>query len=116
MTGFDVYNRCMALLGYTYKEDEIITGKTLKARFPEMLGQILLDLKIENVSDLSDDIPVTSKQIDAVVYGCAMLLSLSEGDADKNRIFTSLYNGKRITALSEKCLVEDTMPTTSGGV
>ena len=29
MTGFDIYNKCMALLGYTYQEGEIITGKTV---------------------------------------------------------------------------------------
>ena len=116
MTGFDVYNRCMALLGYTYQEDEIITGKTLKARFPEILNQILLDLKIDTIDGLSTRIPLTSEQKDALINGCAMLLSLSEGDVDKNRIYTSIYNGKRAAALSEKCSVEDVMPTVSGGV
>ena len=115
MTGFDVYNRCMALLGYTYQEGEYVVGKTLKARFPEIFNQILLDLKIEPTEDLSTDIPLNSKQKDALINGCAMLISLSEGDSDKNRLFTTLYNGKRASALSEKSFVEDAIPNVSGG-
>lgn len=116
MTGFDVYNRCMALLGYTYQEGEIVVGKTLKARFPEIFNQILLDLKIEPTEDLSVDISLDLKQMDALINGCAMLLSLSEGDVDKNKLFTALYNGKRSSALAEKSLIEDTIPNVSGGV
>ena len=111
MTGFDVYNRCMALLGYNYQEGEIIAGETLKARFPEILNQILLDLKLDICDDLSIEIPLNLKQADALVNGCAMLLSLSEGDAQKNQLFTSIYNGKRSAALSGKSLIEDVIPT-----
>lgn len=111
MTGFDIYNKCMALLGYTYQEGEIITGKTLKARFPEILNQILNDLKMDSTDDLSAEILLDSKQKDALVNGCAMLLSFSEGDVEKNRIFTAIYNAKRAAALANTGSVKDVLPT-----
>lgn len=110
MTGFDVYKRCMALSGHTFSDDEVIADKVLIARIPEFINQIATDLKIENIENLSDEINASDIKIDALISGTAMLLALTEGDGDKNRIFTEIYNSKRSAALSESNRIADVFP------
>ena len=117
MTGQDIYKRCMALMGYTVSEGEIISDQTLISRFTEFINQIALDLKLSPINSLSDKITTTPAKTDALYYGTAMLLSLSEGETTKNQFFANIYNSKRITALSENSNISDVLPNVdSGGV
>lgn len=117
MTGYDIYKRCMALMGLTISDGEVISDHALISRFTEILNQIALDLKLPNISSLSEQITLTPAKADAVCYGAAMLLSFSEGDIAKNQFFTNIYNSKRNTALSEISNITDVIPgVDSGGV
>ena len=62
------------------------------------------------------EIIATEPQIEAVCYGTAMLLSLSEGETEQNRLFTQIYNAKRAAVLSEIQKIQDSLPTVSYGV
>ncbi len=111
MTGYDVYKRCMALMGYVTSSSEIISDYTLIARFTEILNQIALDLKLSPIESLSEEITENTSKLDALCYGAAMLLSFSESDITKNQFFTNIYNSKRIAALSEVSSVSDVLPS-----
>jgi len=115
MTGNDIFKRSLSLLGYTPTEQESVSGKGLLLRMPEILNQILSDLGLCEVKDLSQNIEGTPLQIDAVCCGCTMLLALSDGDNTKNRIFTEIYNARRAAALSKTSGVKDTLPYTCDG-
>ena len=117
MTGYDIYKRCMALMGYTTSNDEVISDHTLISRFTEIINQIALDLKLSPIQSLSDKISVNDAKTDALCYGAAMLLSFSEGDLTRNQFFTNIYNSKRNIALSEITSISDVLPSVgSGGV
>lgn len=117
MTGFDVFKRCMVLLGYSPESNEVVDNKTLINRMPDIINQIALDLKIPQIFSLSEKININEAKIDALCCGCAMLLALTEGDSGKNQIFTAIYNAKRASVLSQKVKKEDVLPSVrSGGI
>lgn len=111
MTGFDIYNRCLALMGYNISESSV-SNQILIDKFPHILNQVASDLKIHNIKCLSENIETSPAKAEALYYGAAMLLSLTEGETDKNQVFTEIYNSKRAAALSQKECIEDVLPTT----
>ena len=117
MTGYDLYKRCMALMGYVTSSDEAISDHTLISRFTEIINQVALDLKIPPIGTLSEEISISEAKKDALCYGAAMVLSFSEGDMTKNQFFTKIYNSKRSIALSEVTKISDILPSVgSGGI
>ena len=111
MKGFDIYKRAMLLLGY----NDIVNTSSLQARFEEqgteVISQIAADLKISDIPSLSSDINIEREQSEALMYGTAMILALTEGDSAKNRVFTELYNAKRAAALKEIGRIADVLPS-----
>lgn len=116
MTGNELYKRVLILLGYYGNETIKTDTDYLLKRVPDIMNQICLDLKIPPLQKLSDNINANAAKTDALCYGTAMLLTLVEGDGEKNELFTKMYNAKRATALSEKEMVEDKLPNVSYGV
>ncbi|MBQ6848129.1 MAG: hypothetical protein IJO62_04375 [Clostridia bacterium] len=113
MTGYDIYKRVCSLLGYKDFGNENDKG----AVFHEMLNQIASDLKLDETKSLSDEIPLTTPQKEAVIYGSAMLLAVSIGDSNCAKLYSELYNCKRSSALSSSDLRVDVLPTPqSGGI
>lgn len=110
MTGLDIYKRCIALMGYTSTESDAVSDHTIIERFPEIINQVAADLKIEPIKSLTEIISATDAKTDALCYGAAMFLALSEGDGDKNQLFSSIYNAKRATALSSTDSISDVLP------
>lgn len=110
MKGFDIYKKAMLLLGY----NDIVNNPPLQIRFEEqgaeLISQIAADLQILDISSLSSDLVIDTVQAEALIYGTAMLLSLTEGDTSKNRVFTELYNAKRAAALKKIGKITDIMP------
>lgn len=115
MTGNEIYKRCLSLLGYTPTEQETVSTSSLLSRMPDILNQILTDLKLPEIKSLDETVKGTNLQIDAVCCGCAMLLSLSDGDNRKNRVFTEIYNARRGAALCETDKIKDNLPYTCDG-
>ncbi len=113
MTGYDVYKKICALLGYSFT-DTTANDRRL-VRMQEIIEQISLDLKFESPKNLSQEIIIQAKKKEALIYGAAMMLAVTEGDSGKTKMFAQLYNSKRSTALCEKETLSDALPTTSDG-
>ena len=109
MTGYDIYKKALVRLSYKDFENKL----SLKAL--EFINQICIDLKLPNVQSLSQNIDFSADVAEAVCLGLMMLLTLSEGDSEKNIIYTNLYNAKRASVLSKIVYVEDVLPNTQNG-
>ncbi len=116
MTGNDILSRVLNLLGYLNSGTVRSDNDNLLKRAPDIINQICSDLKIKEIVRLSDNIESDKKGLDALCYGTAMIMALVEGDSDKNRMFSDIYNAKRATALSSKEFIEDKLPKISYGV
>lgn len=115
MTGNDILSRVLNLLGYLNSWNTRTDNENLLKRAPDIINQICFDLKIPNITKLSDEIEATDKSLDALCYGTAMIMALVEGDGDKNKIFADIYNAKRAAALSCKDVIRDTLPKSDYG-
>ncbi len=117
MTGYDIYKRALALLGYSAGGNETAENSSISARLPELINQILSELEIDLIESLADKIDTTPQKAEAIYYGTAMLIALSESDGTKNQIFAGIYNAKRAAALSKKDSISDVLPSVgSGGI
>lgn len=115
MKGNEAYKRVLNLLGYLNNDDSITSDISLYKRALHAFNQILVDLKQQEINGLECEIDIPKASCEALIYGVAMLLSLTSGDSERNRIFTEIYNAKRSAALSNIDAVSDVMPTTFGG-
>lgn len=115
MTGFDILKKAAVLCGYAVGTDGAASQRSFEARGAELICRILADLKLKPVSGLSDALELTAAEADALCYGTAMLLTLTEGDTGKNGIFTDIYNSKRAAALASVSAVKDCLPTVYEG-
>ena len=114
MNGYDIYDRAMIRLGFKATGKNEIMDAGIMSRAEEFINQIAADLKLRPIENLSDNIDCSAELSEALCCGVAMLISLSEADANKNVIFTALYNAKRAAVLSGKTFIEDTLPTAEG--
>ncbi len=115
MTGYDIYKKSCAVLGYY----DIAEGRSpiRGEAFTDMLNQILADLKADAVEDLGQEMTLTTKLQEACVYGCAMLLSVALKDSNCASLYSQLYNLKRSVVLSGTDKRYDVLPATlDGGV
>ena len=115
MKGYDLYKRVLNLLGYMYSDDSITSDNLLYKRALYAINQILSDLDQNEIADMNCEIKLSKPQLDALIYGVAMLLSLIGGDGERNRLFTNLYNAKRGAVLNRVDAVTDAMPKVDGG-
>ncbi len=109
MSGYDLFKKALVRLSYTNSYNKL-SNKAL-----EFINQICIDLKLPTIESLSDKIEQENEIKEALCCGIAMLLTLSEGDSEKNSIYTNLYNSKRAAVLSKVTYVEDVLPKTQNG-
>lgn len=109
MSGYDIFKKALLRLSYTKFENN------LSVKALEFINQICIDLKLPAVENLSQEMNLSADIAEAVCCGLAMLLSLSEGDSEKNRIYTNMYNSKRAAVLSKTTYVEDVLPNFENG-
>lgn len=114
MTGYEIYNKAITRLGYKSSGNDEVLDSRIAGRASEFINQILLDLKLDAISHISEPVNCSEEMCEALCCGVAMLLSLSEGDTNKNVIFTALYNAKRAAALSKTAFIEDNLPVAEG--
>ena len=114
MTGREIVNHAMALLGYTDRTGAYNSG-VLEGRGVAVLNAVYNDLytpsnhetAYEPVTDINQEIRLPADLInDCMIYGVAMWLAQSENDSDNSQRFATIYNQKRshLTRLSR---VED---------
>lgn len=115
MNGYELYNKVIARLGFkrfeTGAKDSGLLSRTL-----ELINQICLDLNLKESKNLNENMQLTESEKEALICGVAMLFSLSEGDSEKNKIYTDLYNARRAALLSKTSQIEDVLPKNYDGV
>ena len=115
MTGFEIYEMAMSLLGYTDENADTLPDKSVQKRAIASINQISLDIgNAVSITRLSQTVTNDERFKEIMPYGVAMLLALSEGDTHQNVIFTALYNAKRGAVKSKIVSVKDTMPKAEG--
>ena len=109
MTAGQVFNRALTLLGYV--TDSHNDG--LKSRAIAAINAAYVDVcraqmcEFEPIKTLADELLVDQKiAADVLVYGVAMFIAQSEGDAENQAVFCDLYNRKR-ASLSTSDTVKD---------
>ena len=115
MPGYDVIKRAMHLLGYSGQEGDPSESQGTAEKDLEIINQLLPDLNCGGILSLSDFLETTKAKEEALIYGVAMLLALTEGDANKNHLFAEMYNAIRATALAQISAVTDTLPQVTAG-
>ncbi len=114
MTGHKIFDNAMKLLGYTDSFGEIDDSTGLKVRATAVINRILTDLNLNiSINRLSDEIVISEEAEDAIIYGAAMLLALTDNDGGKNKLFADIYNGKRALVKGNKTSVTDVLPVVS---
>lgn len=115
MTGYEALKKAMIISGCFTEAYEDCLPAAVKIRGLELLNQILSDLKCEAAGALSDELALSKPKADALCYGTAMLLTLTEGDGGRNKLFADIYNSKRAAALSELGSISDRLPGVTAG-
>ncbi len=111
MTGNDIFETAVTLLGYTDFSRKFQDSSGLRERTLCAINQITGDLcGAAAIDNLFDEIPLDAASAAAAPYGVAMLLSLIDGDSEKNAMFSSIYNAKRAAAKGKITGVSDVLP------
>ena len=113
MTGYDIYKKVCSMMGYAYDTDAAKEGRIL--RMTDIINRILSDLKAEGIASLSDPVILSAEKTEALLYGCAMMLAISESDSGTAAVFSEFYDVKRALALSDSASREDILPFPSRG-
>ena len=114
MNGYNIYDKACIRLGYKGTGNNEILDSRIVGRALEFVNQISIDLKLGGVENLSDKIICSEEHSEALCCGVAMLISMAEGDLNKNVIFTALYNAKRAATLGGIGYVIDKLPVAEG--
>ena len=115
MTGFDIYELALLLLGYTDSSAGVVADKAVEKQAICAINQTCLDIgNIEPIIKLSQTVTADKKAMEVIPYGVAMWLSLAQGDNNKNVIFSAIYNAKRATLKRDKTYIAEKMPNLEG--
>lgn len=117
MTGGEMMNKALTLLGYTNSTGEIAVEQRFSSRAMTVLNSIYSDLYytqkntgFEALENLEDEILLSERILnDVMPYGVAMLFAESESDGDNQQLFSMLYNQKRLS-LTSGDNVKDVIP------
>ncbi len=123
MTGNDILRQAYVLLNYTDANGNVNAGNNanLSKRALPIINQIYADLWQPRTAGAMFKALTTMQQaldiddytaINIMPYGVAMLLAQSDGDADNQTIYASLYNQRRAGAVTRSDRVVDAMPRT----
>ena len=114
MNGYELYEKVLTRLGYN-KSGTIGAEQKFLSPFLEFANQIAADLKLAEIKNFETPLNFTAQEADALCCGVVMLMAFSEGDTDKNKLFTEIYNAKRAALLSKTDYVIDNLPVTESG-
>ena len=114
MNGYEICKAAHLRLG-TDNPAEITLHNNTSKRDLEFINQIAEDLNLKPIAELSTKPDWDNKQIGAVISGVTMLMSFIDGETEKNRVFTAIYNAKRAALLGGIEKIKDTLPVSESG-
>ncbi len=123
MTGTDILRQAYTLLNYTDANGNVNAGNNanLSKRALPIINQIYADLWQPRTDGATFEALTTTHQmldiddytaINIMPYGVAMMLAQSDGDADNQSLYASLYNQRRAGAVTSSNRIVDKMPRT----
>lgn len=104
MTGRELFNKAMILLGYTDSDGSVQMSDRINSRALTCVNQVYADLFYASYSgrafspltNLSGVVELPERILNEVApYGVASFIAQSEGDGENNQIFIALFNKKR---------------------
>ncbi|MBQ1211612.1 MAG: hypothetical protein IIX68_07405 [Clostridia bacterium] len=118
MTGNDILQRALILMGYTDQNGEPDAEITRRAARHGLAAvtQIYKELSYASgkvpqpILLMSEPLPLAPRLLDEVMpYGVAMLLAVAEGDAGTEAAFALIYNRKRCLLTTTEQII-DSLP------
>lgn len=120
MTAGDVFRRSMRLLGYTDTLGELDGAAHSESykRALTFLNQLVAELSLAETGvlpcelrSLREEVPLAERTVrDVLPYGLAMHLAFAQGDTEKQAVYASLYNQKRVSLRTAYERRVDTLP------
>ena len=115
MTGNDILQRALGLLGYAENNGNIqLTQRILQKSLP-LVRLVYSDisrmcgLEKETIESLSDEFEISNKAADVFACGLASYIAATEGDDNAQAFWSAEYNSRR-TTLSKITEVKDELP------
>ena len=119
MTGCEVYNSALSLLGYAENSgNNQLTQRVMNRALP-IINLVYGDLRricgmeAKRLETLSDEIKLPEKAIDVLVCGVAGYAAMAEGDDSAQAIWSAEYQARR-TTLSRVGEIKDVLPSPEG--
>lgn len=116
MTGCEIYNNALSLLGYAENNgNKQLTQRVMDRAIP-LLNLVYGDLRRvcgmdeKRVKSLSEEIELPEKALDICACGVAGYIAMSEGDDSAQAIWSTEYQARR-TTLSKVSEIKDVLPT-----
>lgn len=118
MTGMELFDKAMELLGYTSaeglsgKEDMLKRGLTLVNLVYSELYYAFVYIpggedNFKPLALITDKIVLPDRVLnDVAPYGMAMYLAQSESDADNQTLYANIYNQKKVCGKSVKTITD----------
>lgn len=118
MTGQQMFDKAMTLLGYVGSHNEISGKNELLSRGLVFINQIYSDLHYASyktdfipLNNINGEINLPIRVLhDVMPYGVAMYLAQAEGDGDNQQMFSALYNQKRGSVKATSTNIVDSLP------
>lgn len=120
MTAGDVFRQAMRLLGYTDTLGDLDGGAHSESykRALTFLNQLVCELALAEsgtvpprLGSLHDTLPLSERTVrDVLPCGMAMMLAAAQGDGEKQALYASLYNQKRVALRTTYERRTDTLP------
>ena len=120
MTGSEVLQRSLQLLGYSESNGNLHISQVVRNRALPVVNLVYAELSRncgkdnKHIESLSDEINLPDRVLNEVMpLGVAMYLANAEGDANSEAFWGREYNAKRAT-LSRVEKIKDTIPNVWG--
>ena len=115
MTGNDILQRALGLLGYAENNGNTqLTQRILQKALPLtnlVYGDIarMCGMEKETIDSLSDEFEISNNAADVFACGLASYIAATEGDDNAHAFWAAEYNARR-TTLSKVTTVKDELP------
>ena len=116
MKANDLFKNALKILGYTnLNGNEQLTSRIMNKAVP-IINVVYADLwgkehskDFEPITKTDDEIKLSAKACDIMLYGVAAFIAQSENDGDQQQLWMSTYNNKR-RALTTVTTKRDVLP------
>lgn len=117
MTGSEMIRNALGKLGYNDSLNNVGLSNRLMGRQLDILNQVYIELlvltkaeEVKPLDSIADELKLAAEVLyDCMPYGVAAFIAQSEGDADNQQIFMSIYTQKK-NRLNKIDVVEDVIP------